>query len=249
MNRIRKMFAAEIDALSPQLHETYRRVGVFQKDRTKRNAERLLAQLDDVAPHLDFFRPHVPDRKQGYFFALADPYLSTSDRIIALDVAVGALHIDFPVERAYMHQESARLRTVLEQSRWDAADGATPPPAAWLSGTGASPGVVTGPAHIATRTSDFRRIPPGAVMVTMTPRPEVVAALHTVVAVVAERGGMLSHAAIVSRELGIPCVVGAANATRRIRPGQQITVDGAAGVEPFDRLRDALLEELVESSW
>ena len=229
MNRIRKAFKAEVEALAPLLHETYRRVGIFQKNRNERNERLLLSQLDVVAPHLDFFRPHVPDRKQGYFLALANPSLDVSDRIIALDVAVGALHIEFPVERAYMHQESDRLRTVLEESRWHEADAPRAGTTASVSGTGAATGVVTATAYVATRTSDFRRIPPGAVLVTTAPRPELVSGLHDLVALVAERGGMLSHAAIVSRELGIPCVVGATNATRRIRTGQLVTVDGAAG--------------------
>ena len=131
-----------------------------------------------------------------------------------------------------MHQESAQLRNVLERSRWDDSDVGDPSnagPDAWVAGVGASAGTVTAPAHVATRSSEFRRIPPGSILVTTAPRPELVAALRTIEGLVAERGGMLSHAAIVARELGIPCVVGAAGATRRIRSGQQITVDGTAG--------------------
>ena len=50
------------------LHETYARVGAFQADRTARNEQRLLAQLDEVAPLLGFFRPWVPGPKQAIQF-------------------------------------------------------------------------------------------------------------------------------------------------------------------------------------
>ncbi|HSF85832.1 MAG TPA: PEP-utilizing enzyme [Acidimicrobiia bacterium] len=229
MNRIRKLFADEVEALAPVLHETYRRIGILQKNRTVRNESLVLTQLETVAPHLSFFCPYVPPPKQPYFAALADPSLDVSDRIIALDVAVGALHIDFPVERAYMHRESAALRQVLERARFSDDPPDTAEPGSWLSGIGASPGVVTAPAHVATRTSDFRRVPDGSVLVTTAPRPEIIAALPAMAGLVAERGGRLSHAAIVARELGVPCVVGAANATRRIRSGQRITMDGGSG--------------------
>lgn len=229
MNHIRKAFGAEVETLAPVLHEAYRRIGVFQKNRTMRNQERLVSQFEALAPHLAFFATHVPEAKQGYFTAFSDASLDISDRIVALDVAVGSLHIAFPIERAYMHRESARLRDVLERSRWAPEDHKEPQPSAWVAGLGASPGQVTAAAHVATRNSDFRRIPDGSVLVTTMPRPEMTPVLGEVEAIVAERGGMLCHAAIVARELGIPCVVGAAGATKRIRTGQLVTVDGAAG--------------------
>ena len=235
MNRIRKMFAAEVAALAPLLHQTYRCVGTFQKNRSDRNATRLATQLDEVAPHLEFFRPYVPGPKQGYFAALASPDLELSDRIVALDVAVGSLHIDFPVERAYMHRESAQLRRVLEQSRHAPEDDRVPQEAVWVGGIGASPGVITAPAFVAAGASGAAEAPPDSVLVTIAPRPEILASLPNLAGLVAERGGMLSHAAIVAREMGIPCVVGARRATQRIRSGQLVTVDGGAGtVEPGD---------------
>lgn len=231
MNRIRRQFAEEVDRLCPALHETYRRIACFQRDRSDRNRERLLAQIEVVAPHLEFFAPYVPGPKQAYFRALADASLSISDRIVALDVAVGSLHVDFPVAREYMHQESEALRRALEAIAAEDAGPSDPPsdPRAWVSGLGASPGVASGPARVARRRSDMRSFQPGEVLVAPTPRPEILIGLDGIVAVVTDTGGALCHAAVIARERGIPCVVGARNATRRIRTGPLIVVDGSTG--------------------
>lgn len=233
MNRIRNQFAAEVEQLCPVLHEMYRRIGVFQKRRTERNRRLLLEQLAVVGPRLAFFKPYLQRPKQAYFDALADPSLGISDRIVALDVAVGAMHIDFPMARAYMHRESRRLREVLAACRLcpeqlrssppDAGDGAL------VTGIGASPGVVVGAAHIARRTSDYRRLPEGAILVTTMPRPEFIEHLRVLAGIVTDQGSSLCHAAIVARELHLPCVVGTDRATKRIKTGWRIRVDGSAG--------------------
>jgi len=231
MNRIRRQFAAELERLLPALHETYRCVGVFQKGRTPRNEERLLDQFGSVAPLLAFYRPYVPRRKRAYFDALADTSLDTSDRIVALDMAVGAMHIKFAVERAYMHQESARLREVLEACR--VSDTGAHLPAndggALVTGLGASPGVAVGRAHLTERAEDCRCLPPGTIVVARMTRPELIEGLRPVAGIVTDLGGTLCHAAIIARELGIPCVVGTCWATQRIRPGWMIRLDGSTG--------------------
>lgn len=104
-----------------------------------------------------------------------------------------------------------------------------------LRGIGASDGVHQGPARIVSGAADLDRIGPGDVLVTGVLTPALSAILPLVGAVVTERGGALSHAAIVARERGLPAVVGAAGATRRIRDGGQVRVDGGAGtVVPAD---------------
>ena len=59
--------------------------------------------------------------------------------------------------------------------------------------------------------------------------PDWVPLLRRAAALVTDTGGMTCHAAIVSRELGIPCVVGTGDATRRLRDGEAVTVDARAG--------------------
>lgn len=98
-----------------------------------------------------------------------------------------------------------------------------------LAGIAASPGRVTGPVKVIRDQSDFSRIEPGDVLVC----PCTVAAWSVifplVAAVVTEVGGPLSHPGILSREYGIPAVVSVTEATSRLRDGQTVTVDGAAG--------------------
>ena len=116
-NRIRENFKKEVDELFPVLNETYRVIGHYQKNRTEKNEKRVLEQLDLIGERLRFFKPLLQTKKQPYFDAILSHGLSISDRIIAVDIAVGAMHIEFPVQRAYMHKESQQLRKVLEHSR------------------------------------------------------------------------------------------------------------------------------------
>ena len=71
---------------------------------------------------------------------------------------------------------------------------------------------------------------PGEVLVTEFTDPSFMRHFHVASALVMEHGGMLSHGAIVARECGIPAVIGIEDATRRIRTGTELLVDGDAGV-------------------
>ncbi len=86
-----------------------------------------------------------------------------------------------------------------------------------------------GTAAIASKTSDYRNLQRGSILVTTMPRPEFVEHLQAVKGIVTDTGGRLCHAAIVARELRVPCVVGTERATRRIKPGWQISVNGTTG--------------------
>lgn len=232
MNTIREGLAAEVRALLPLLHATYRLIGRYQKNRNERNARALEAQLVTASELLHFFRPHVPRPKRPYFDAIANAGLSLSDRVIALDTAVAAMHTQFSPERAYRHRESAALRRALELSRVVAGEAAPAVPHGedvLARGIPASPGVVTGKAALIRRHSDYRRLPAGSVVVARMTSPEVMVAVGRVVALVTDVGGSLCHAAVVARELGIPCVVGTGDATQRIRPPRLVCVNGTEG--------------------
>jgi len=99
-----------------------------------------------------------------------------------------------------------------------------------LKGIGASGGVVTAPAQVLHGPEDFDRMQPGAVLVAATTTPAWTPLFAMASAVVTDIGGPLSHGSIVAREYGIPAVLGTGVATRRIRSGQTVTVDGDAGV-------------------
>jgi pyruvate,water dikinase len=101
--------------------------------------------------------------------------------------------------------------------------------AAVVRGIGASPGVVTGTARLANGPAEFDRLQRGDVLVTPSTTESFNIVLPILGAIVTDSGGLLSHAAIVSREFGIPAVVGCRDATALIPDGAQVRVDGTAG--------------------
>ncbi|MBE0416084.1 MAG: phosphoenolpyruvate synthase, partial [Dehalococcoidia bacterium] len=110
-----------------------------------------------------------------------------------------------------------------------------------LGGSPASPGIASGPTKIIRKPSEIDRVREGDVLVAETTTPDFVPAMKRAVAIVTDRGGRTCHAAIVSRELGIPCVVGTVNATQVLKPEQLVTVDGSQGAVFEGRIiREAL---------
>lgn len=98
-----------------------------------------------------------------------------------------------------------------------------------VRGFGASEGVAEGVARVVLGPDDFDRIEPGDIVVAPSTSPTWNVVLPRIAALVTDRGGVLCHAAIVSREFGIPAVVGARTATRRLVDGARVRVDGASG--------------------
>jgi pyruvate,water dikinase len=103
-----------------------------------------------------------------------------------------------------------------------------------LSGLGACGGQATGPAAVLGDVTEFGKLSPGDVLVTRQTDPGWGPVFFLIKGLVMERGGMLSHGAILAREYGIPTVVGVADATRRIAPGQTVSVNGDRGVVHLD---------------
>ena len=104
-----------------------------------------------------------------------------------------------------------------------------------LGGVSASGGEACGPASVLTDVRDAHRLARGQILVTRQTDPGWAPALVMAAGLVMERGGILSHGAVLAREFGIPAVVGVAGATRRIRSGSQIRVEGDSGcVEILD---------------
>ena len=97
-----------------------------------------------------------------------------------------------------------------------------------LTGQPASPGVGVGKVRVVLDPNDIDIVRPGDVLVAEMTTPDFVPAMKRATAIVTERGGRTCHAAIVSRELGIPCVVGAHGATQ-LEIDREVTVDGARG--------------------
>lgn len=99
-----------------------------------------------------------------------------------------------------------------------------------LKGLGASPGIASGRVRVLRSPADGALLQSGEVLVAPMTTPDWVPVLRRAAALITDGGGMTCHAAIVSRELRIPCAVGTRNATQILRTGEEVTVDGGRGV-------------------
>ncbi|WP_053947245.1 pyruvate, water dikinase [Halolamina sediminis] len=98
-----------------------------------------------------------------------------------------------------------------------------------LRGLGASPGVVSGEVRVVTELDQLDKVGDGDVLVTEMTMPDMVPAMKRAAGIVTDEGGMTSHAAIVSRELGVPAVVGTGSGSRELVDDQVVTIDGDRG--------------------
>lgn len=98
-----------------------------------------------------------------------------------------------------------------------------------VDGLAASPGIVTGNVAVVPTIRDIDKVKEGMILVTKMTNPDWVPIMKKCKAIVTDEGGTTCHAAIVSRELGIPCVVGTENATKVLKDDMLVTVDGYNG--------------------
>jgi len=98
-----------------------------------------------------------------------------------------------------------------------------------VSGSPASPGLGSGPVKIIVDASRIGEVKEGDILVAEMTTPDFVPAMKRANGIVTDRGGRTCHAAIVSRELGIPCVVGTGGGSQILKPDQMVTVDGSQG--------------------
>ncbi|MCX6696639.1 MAG: phosphoenolpyruvate synthase [Methanoregula sp.] len=99
-----------------------------------------------------------------------------------------------------------------------------------LKGQGAAPGIASGKVVVIRDVKDTGSVKEGDILVTRMTNPDMVPAMRKVAAIVTDEGGLTCHAAIVSRELGTPAIVGTKTATQVLKTGQLITVDGEKGL-------------------
>ena len=111
-----------------------------------------------------------------------------------------------------------------------------------IVGQPASAGRATGPIRLVTGPADFADFAEGDVRLAATTAPAFTPLFARAAAVVTDGGTLAAHASLIAREYGIPAVVGTGDATRRLRTGQLVTVDGGAGtVTPTSSGRDGAL--------
>jgi len=171
------------------------------------------------------------NKKEGSFLKLTDNEI----REVALLVKDIEAHYYFPqdIEWAIEHgrvfivqsRPITTIETVIDPN--DALSGAGRE--VLLSGAPASPGIGVGHANIITSPKEISKINKGDVLVAPQTNPDYVPAMKKASAIVTEKGGRTSHAATVSRELGIPAIVGAEGATTKIKNDMVISVNGTTG--------------------
>ncbi|KZX17278.1 phosphoenolpyruvate synthase [Methanobrevibacter cuticularis] len=99
-----------------------------------------------------------------------------------------------------------------------------------VKGLGASPGIASGEVRIIHKIDELDKIKKGDVMVTTMTTPDMVPAMKRSSGIITDEGGVTCHAAIISRELGIPCVVGTGDATETLAENTKVTLDGKKGL-------------------
>ena len=114
-----------------------------------------------------------------------------------------------------------------------------------LSGLAASPGIGVGIVKIIADLKDLDKISKGDILVTKMTNPDMVVTMQKCSAIITDEGGLTAHAAIVSREMGIPCVVGTQEATKKLKDGEVITVDGYTGKIYLGKLAETEKKEVL----
>lgn len=99
-----------------------------------------------------------------------------------------------------------------------------------LKGSAASPGIGIGYVKVLKSPKEIKRVKDGDILVAKMTSPDYVPAMKKAAGIITDQGGLTSHAAIVSRELGVPCVVGTKEATSKLKDGYVVTVDGSKGL-------------------
>ena len=154
--------------------------------------------------------------------AIEDHYGQPMDMEWAKDGEDGALYIvQARPETVHSRRERGRFRTYRLKSRGECL----------ASGLAIGDAIAVGPVCRLGSADEIDRFKSGGVLVTANTGPDWVPIMKRAAAIVTEHGGRTSHAAIVSRELGLPAVVGAGEAVRRLEEGSEITVSCAEGAE------------------
>jgi pyruvate, water dikinase len=136
--------------------------------------------------------------------------------------------IEFAVESGEIYIVQSRPITTMER-RIDEKASSSISGEIILEGMAASPGIAAGKVKLIEKMEDLKKIIKGDILVTGMTNPDMVVTMQKCSAIITDEGGMTAHAAIVSREMGIPCIVGTGKATEVLKDEQEVTVDGYFG--------------------
>jgi pyruvate,water dikinase len=227
--RIREMLAADADSLA-QFEAGLRsaHLHLAGRERTKTNVIKALHEVRMAVRELGDRFDYTPSRVCMVLADELDAFVNDPDELRARVAAR---------EQQYLELFTLQPPFII--------NGAAPPLSAWprrgadhvasstsgdvLSGVPGCPGVAEGIARVILHPADAERLQPGEVLIAPITDPSWTPMFVVAAAVVVNVGAQVSHAVIVSRELGIPCVTSVTDATERIPDGARVRVDGAAG--------------------
>ena len=234
--QLRAQLADNVEALGA-LDTALRLSGIFMpaREQSKSNLIRVLHEAR--LPMRELGRRHT---EAGVLQRPEDLTMLREDELDAF-VADPAAMVPTITERLEWHAELSAL-----EPPYIVAAGAVPPVMTWtkrtepnvpvaqsgevLTGLAACPGVATGRARVISDPAQCADLEPGEILVAPMTDPGWTPLFSSAEAVVVDVGSTMSHAAIVSRELGIPCVLGVQHASVRIKTGTLLTVDGTTGL-------------------
>jgi pyruvate,water dikinase len=244
----RARLAAEADRLAQAVRER-----LAERPEDLARFENVLALSRAIGPLTEVHNYWIDRLAQARIRALS---IRVGARLAAagcLEAAEDILYLRRPEVRELIERPTERRDLVLERRRLHAEQAAKKPPlflgaprpdsqpdrfdgerrtsteADLLLGTGASAGIVQGPARITLSAADFGRIRAGDIIVCPSSNPSWIPVFTLAAGLVANTGGILSHAAVVAREFGLPAVVGVTDATTMIAEGRLVEIDGTTG--------------------
>ena len=151
---------------------------------------------------------------------------------------------EWAFEKDMLFLLQARPITTLGGAQADDGDEAADLGDVLVRGLGASPGMAAGKVKIVLDIDELDKIKDGDIMVTTMTTPDMVPAMRRASGIVTDEGGVTCHASIISRELGIPCVVGTGDATSTLEENSGVTLDGKKGLV-FDGISETKEEEVA----
>ncbi len=211
--------------VQPDVHYIQRETGIALEQQlgNKMLAYRLNATTDSLTLDNTCLVAHLVESSQQKQYALQEEYLQQLIQLAnLLENELGTNYTvewtiseEFPSPKLYLTKVSAPQFAVHNTY--------------FLKGIGAGTGRVTATAYVVNSLSSSEQLPKGVILVAQAIAPDWLPLLQQVIGIITEKGGLTSHAAILARELGIPAVVSAKDATTLIKTGDRLLLDGDRG--------------------
>ncbi|MFL2932707.1 MAG: phosphoenolpyruvate synthase [Nitrososphaerales archaeon] len=138
-------------------------------------------------------------------------------------------HYEKPMDIEWVFEKNSHDIFIVQARPETVHSSSTPDAEPILQGIGASAGVRSGPVNIILDIKNTSSFQENQILVTQMTTPDWTPIMKRASAIITQSGGATAHAAIVSRELGIPCIVGVKDVTSLLKTGQEVTVDGSSG--------------------